>query len=278
MRLLVRLALAGAAVALTIALLRRRSSRGARVGYVSLVAQGLHYWSRPHAGVVPTAPITSRAAWIGAELAQQPELWRHEVTPAEAAALHRAVAAAEATGKAMGMLSAADFPVGAEWLARIAALRRELMHGLGFFVLRGLPVGEWSTAQQELAYWGLGLHLGLPGAQNNEGDLLGHVRDIGGDASTERQYKTRAEVLFHCDAADAVGLLMVQAAKDGGTSRLVSSASVFNRLLRDAPDVAPRLFRPLPMDTRGGGGVDWVRIEPLRVDTAGGGRTLFPHG
>ena len=245
-----------------------------RRGHIGVVSQTLHFWARP-GGVIPDAAIESRAAWRGDELSKSPELWRHDLSAGEVAALQAAVRAVEAAGKGLGGMSREDFPLGASWNAKLAALRREVTHGLGFFVLRGIPVESWNATQQEIAFWGLGLHLGLPGAQNNDGDLLGHVTDVGGDPATERTYKTRAEIRFHCDAADAVGLLTLRGAKSGGTSRIASSVSIFNKLLADAPELVPRLFRPVPMDTRGGGGVDWSFIEPLRADSTGTLRTFY---
>ena len=62
-------------------------------------------------------------------------------------------------------------------------MRRDLLSGLGFCLLRGLPVEAWGIARSAAAYWALGLALGDPVPQNKKGHLLGHVMDIGGDPS-----------------------------------------------------------------------------------------------
>ena len=77
-------------------------------------------------------------------------------------------------------------------------------------------------------------------SQNRQGHILGHVKDLGGDYAdpNTRGYMTRAEMLFHADACDYVGLLCLQGAKSGGESRVASSVTVYNRMLERRPDLA----------------------------------------
>ena len=65
----------------------------------------------------------------------------------------------------------------------LARWTRELRDGRGFLLLRGLPVARWGDEDSALVYWGLGQHLGRPGAQNPEGELLGHVVDTHEEAT-----------------------------------------------------------------------------------------------
>lgn len=58
-----------------------------------------------------------------------------------------------------------------------------LTNGIGVQLIKGLPVSRWTDYQREVFFWCLGLHMGTPGAQNTAGELLGHVRDVGGDYS-----------------------------------------------------------------------------------------------
>jgi hypothetical protein len=57
--------------------------------------------------------------------------------------------------------------------------------------------------------------------------------------------------MFHTDGTDIVGLLCLQTAKAGGLSSLVSSISVYNAMATRRPDLARRLFEPIPFDRRG---------------------------
>lgn len=138
--------------------------------------------------------------------------------------------------------------------------------GRGWARLRcgpGVPVEDWSPHEQQVFFGPSGAS--TPGAQNNDGDLLGHVRDVGADSRTERQYKTAAHILPHCDAADAVGLLCVsEGASGGGQSSVVSSVRVYLEMARLHPELVARLFEPVLLDTRRSGGVNYLEVEPLR--------------
>lgn len=227
----------------------------------SLVAQTLHYFARPHRDV-RRSPIGGPAAWRGAELAGRPD-WRVELTARQIDEIDRAMARARATGRPTGALGREDFPL--PTLTRdIDRWRSEIVDGRGFVVLRGLPVERWGTEGAELFFWCFGLHLGMPGAQNPDGDLLGHVRDRGDDPAEGRAYRTSANISHHCDAADVVGLFCQTRAKAGGLSRIVSSVRVYDELLARRPDLVDRLYRPFLLDTHGEGGIDFFPIPPAR--------------
>lgn len=226
--------------------------------YKSLRQQTLHYFARPQAAL-RLEPLKGPSAWRGEDLRQRSD-WIDPLGPAAVEELKQALHTAEASGKPLGSLTRDDFPL--PGLApRIAAWREEVRRGRGFVLVRGLPVSEWSEAQSEMAYWCLGQHLGIPGAQNPQGDLLGHVRDqrTGEDV---RLYRTNQAIKVHCDAADVVGLLCLKAARSGGLSRLASSVTVYNELLRTKPQLVPRLYQPLYFDTKGEAGIRAFPVAP----------------
>jgi hypothetical protein len=76
-------------------------------------------------------------------------------------------------------------------------------------------------------------------SQNKLGHILGHVKDLGGDYNDAhtRGYMTNAEMRFHTDACDYVGLLCLHPSKCGGESRIASSVTVYNRMLEIRPDL-----------------------------------------
>jgi len=134
--------------------------------------------------------------------------------------------------------------------ASIAAWVELLKHGHGFVLVRDFPVDELSERQTELAYLGLGLQMGVPVSQNAAGDVLGHVRDEGVERidPSVRLYQTRQRQDFHTDGADIVGLLCLQPSGSGGESRIASSATVYNRILMERPDLLEVLYAPMPWD------------------------------
>lgn len=239
--------------------------------------QLVHYFNRPHTRAAD-APVTGAAAWTGRELANSPD-WRIRLTPRHVQELRSAVSAAMACGRSPRDLCREDFPL--PTLTRdIDRWRHELAEGRGFLLVSGFPVAEWSRAEAEVVFWCLGLHLGTPGAQNEEGDLLGHVTDLSAQAghADERLYRTNQAIRFHCDAADVVGLLCLSTSSQGGASRLVSSVTVFNHLLATRPELAARLFEPMLLDARRppGAAIQYVPVQPCAFD----GRRLrtFMHG
>lgn len=125
----------------------------------------------------------------------------------------------------------------------LADVRSELIDGRGLVMLRNFPLQILDREAQAIAYLGLGAYLGTAMSQNRHGHILGHVKDLGGDYAdaNTRGYMTRAEMRFHSDACDYVGLLCLRAAKNGGASRVASSVAVYNRMLAQRPDLTAEL-------------------------------------
>jgi hypothetical protein len=229
--------------------------------YKSLTAQTLHYFARPHHGRRRT-PIDGPAAWRGCDLATS-SAWCERLSSHDVDELDRALTAAKASGRSLHALRADDFPL-PTLTQRIDAWRREVAEGRGFVLVQGFPVERWGPDDAATVFYALGLHLGIPGAQNPDGELLGHVRDTGADPRAERAYKTASNIAYHCDAADLVGLLCLETARTGGLSRIVSSITVYNTLLAEHPDLIDRLYQPFLLDTHGEGGVNYFPIPACR--------------
>ena len=131
--------------------------------------------------------------------------------------------------------------------ARLAGIRNEILNGRGFFLLRGLPVERYSTAEAARIFWGLGAHWGEAVSQNGKGHVLGHVKDLGLDYADPlaRGYQTSARLPYHTDSSDMVGLLCLQTSKSGGLSSIVSTTTVYNEMVKRRPDLAAVLMQPL---------------------------------
>ena len=194
---------------------------------------------------------TGAAAWAGPEMATRADwtevLTAVEVAEIEAAALPWSVEAAD-----IAVMRAADFPL-PRLAPRLARIRADVLTGRGFALLRGVPVQRWSLKLSAAAFYGIGMHLGAPVSQNAAGHVLGHVRDLGlrSDDPAVRIYQTAERQTFHTDSCDIVGLLCLQAAKEGGHSALVSSSTIWNELRRRRPDLARLLLDPIATDRRG---------------------------
>jgi hypothetical protein len=207
------------------------------------------------------------SAWHGEDLADTPELWLHHLSQADIAELQTAARGYLATGRDIGEIDAGSFPL-PRLAPGLADLRQTLLHGIGFRVLRGLPVADLSQEVAAAIFCGVGAHLGRARSQNAAGHILGHVRDQGADANNPntRIYQTSARQTFHTDSADAVGLLCLREAMEGGDSLLVSVETIFNRMRAERPDLLALLFDPIATDRRGEvpeGMKPFMEIPPL---------------
>jgi len=197
--------------------------------------QARHYFTRAHTKL-PDAPIESPAAWLGKDLREQEAIWRVRLSDEDLAEFDAGLDRLERDGIAIEKVDRSSLPL-PRLAARIESWRHELMQGRGFVVVSGFPIERWGEARSALAFWALGHHIGVPGAQNPDGELLGHVRDYGeqADSPNVRLYRTTGNIRFHCDAADVVGLLCLQTARKGGQSRIASSVAIWNARPRERP-------------------------------------------
>ena len=189
-----------------------------------------------------TTPLPAPAAWRGDELTDT-DAWQYTLSRADVAVLDEALAYVSARGLTFPDFGQDDFPL-AGLAPLLADVAERLENGLGFMLLRGLPVERYSEQELRTVYYGLGLHLGKPVPQNPNGDLLGRVRNVGDlrDKQT-RVYETNAYLPYHTDPSDVVGLLCVRPARQGGLSSLVSVASVYNRMLETFPEYLGLFYR-----------------------------------
>jgi hypothetical protein len=201
---------------------------------------------------IPTRPISSRAAWLAGELRGETD-WIYRLSEADIADLDSAVRGVRARGLTLDEVTREEFPL-PTLAGRIRDWLRELHDGRGFVLVKGVPVERYSEDDAVLVYWGIGRHLGTAVSQNADGDLLGHVRDVGADPDDPnvRLYKTRAKQDFHTDGSDLIGLLCLRTARSGGESQIASSVTIFNEVLRRRPDLLPLLFEPFCWDRHGG--------------------------
>jgi len=189
-------------------------------------------------------PIGGPFAWDGADL-QKSERWIRRLSARECADLDAALAGVAARGIGLFDVDRENFPLPgcADLLAEVTGA---LEQGPGFVLLRGLPAERYTVDQQRVLFWGLGAHLGTAVSQSRTGgELLGEVRDFGVRLGqpTSRGYRSNEHLRFHTDRCDVVGLYCVRKAKSGGLSRVVSSVTIHDEILRRRPDLLELLYR-----------------------------------
>ncbi len=201
---------------------------------------------------LPPEHIDIPSAWRGETMAQQTDRWLVQLKPQWIAELEAAAAGYLAKTKDIGAISSAEFPL-PTFAPFLAEMRNTLIKGIGFQLLRGLPVAKYSQETAATIFCGIGSHLGSARSQNAMGHILGHVRDIGADAKNPntRIYQTAERQTFHTDSCDVVGLLCIREAMEGGKSLLVSTTAIYNEMCKRRPDLAKLMFEPVATDRRG---------------------------
>ena len=198
-----------------------------------------------------TPPIAGSDVWRGPELAQV-NSWISHYTAAE---LHELDAYAQAIDPQLSdptLITRQDLKL--PLLAKkFATARAQLEDGLGFQLIRGLPVDKYTDQQNRIIFWSLSLLVGHPDRQDKAGNRLHSVRDTGKDLKTDasaRGYETSEELTFHNDGSDAFMLLCIKTAVSGGISKLVSVNHVYNEVLCQAPHLIETLQEDFHFDTR----------------------------
>lgn len=180
-------------------------------------------------------PVTGPSAWTAKDYIDDTS-YIHHLTEQDLADIKAGLAQLKVHGKQFPHFGQQDFPL--QHLAtKLTQLVDDLENGRGFFLLRGLPLEQFTQEQQHTIYYGIGLHLGIPVGQNPRGDILGAVENVGdpNDKQT-RVYETNLFLPYHTDPSDVVGLLSLRKAKQGGLSSLVSSAAIYNQILSEYPE------------------------------------------
>ncbi len=138
--------------------------------------------------------------------------------------------------------------------AIFAGVRTELESGRGVSLLRGAPIEGLSDEEIKTLWWAIGSQFAPAVRQNRGGDRMWAVRDTFAGAnqvhdltenrpdgkqplSSYAKAASNGPLRFHTDGADALALLCVRTAAQGGESKLASSVTVHNEILRRRPDL-----------------------------------------
>ena len=198
---------------------------------------------------IPEKEILGPSAWYGNTLKEQKN-WILQLSKVEIEEITNAILATKSLK--IKEINKSNFPLPLLSL-KLSNIFNELLNGRGFVLLRGLPINDLSIEEIARAYWGIGKYIGSPRSQNANGDLLGHVIDLSrsADDPNARIYQTSARQNYHCDSTDIVGLLCLQKAMSGGASSIVSSVTIFNEILKNAPEHIKELSSVFYIDRRG---------------------------
>lgn len=190
-------------------------------------------------------PSFEARAWLARDV-EQDHSWVIRLTPNEVQGFDAALAHATGVNKPLLSLTQADFPLPAASQAVLARAVATTQGRWGMCLLKGFPVDRWSEADTRLAYWGMGLYMGVGRTQNRASEIINDVRDVGADYKVKggRGYNTNAGLDFHQDSCDVVALLCRRTAKAGGQSKVISSIALRDEVQHLRPDLIPVLQQP----------------------------------
>ncbi|WP_380282927.1 TauD/TfdA family dioxygenase [Kitasatospora purpeofusca] len=194
-------------------------------------------------------PLDGPASWRGEELRTRRRTWVEELTREESGELVALARTVVEEADTFHRLDPRRFHAPA-LAARARRRRSALESGTGVLLLRGVPVAGHTPQQIAVMYWALGLTVGIPTPQDKRELYLAHVREQGRPGPDRFAYQTNVELPFHTDWCDVVSLLCVAPSPHGGTSRIASSVTVYNELLRRRPDLAEALYEPMWMNNK----------------------------
>lgn len=199
---------------------------------------------------IPDGPLGGPTAWRGDSLAAH-DGWIRTLPEEVISEVEAALTQAKARGLQSTQFGMADFPL-PSFAAEADRIRAECEGGLGFILVRGLPMDRYSKEDAAIVFWALGCHVG-PIITQTDGLFLGHVRDLGLDIDdpTVRFYQTTGRAEFHNDHADVISMMCLRQAKMGGSTGLISAVTVHDIMQRERPDLLRELFEPYIVDRRG---------------------------
>jgi len=170
--------------------------------------------------------------------------WIQRLSDQEIEGIDQALAHAKKLNKPYLEMSPADFPLNDYAKHALQRAVRTTQSRWGFCLVKGFPVTRWTEEESRLAYWGMGLHMGVARTQNKASDILNDVRDVGAEYyKSGRGYNTRAELDFHIDFGDIVSLLCRRTAKTGGRSLITSTRAVYDEVVRTHPELVDTMHQ-----------------------------------
>lgn len=129
---------------------------------------------------------------------------------------------------------------------RLRKIQQDLEHGSGAVLIKGFPLDQLSEGRISSTFLRLMTEIGTPISQSASGEHVFSVRDSGfaSDDPRARGPNTRKKLSFHTDRCDVIAFLCRNAARSGGENQIVSSARVYNEVLRRRPELVAVLLEP----------------------------------
>ena len=191
--------------------------------------------------------VSHPCVWKGLEITRRPD-WSQQISSDEQLEFNR--------------LASGDSMDAAPLLRkRCGSIQDSLETGCGGVHLCGLHIRDLDPESIRGAFLKMAQTIGHPLSQSAAGETIFSVRNAGyaDDDPRARGPNTRKKLSFHTDRCDVIGFLCIRQARSGGENQVVSSAALFNEMLRRQPKLLEILMQPFHYQRHN---VDTANQEP----------------
>ncbi|KAL2158695.1 hypothetical protein VTH06DRAFT_4177 [Thermothelomyces fergusii] len=203
--------------------------------------------------------LESDLVWDGNTLAETYD-WNYHLTEDDLAEIDSALRHFQSLSKPLGFIDQETFPL-PKLHQTLREVSREVHHGHGFKVVRGVPVGKYTREENIIIFAGISAHVAPVRARQDsryEGRaadvVLAHIKDVSSQVDAGvigAPSHTRERQVFHTDSGDVIALFALGEAAEGGQSYLASFGRVYNEIAATRPDLIWTLSEPWAADTFG---------------------------
>ena len=134
---------------------------------------------------------------------------------------------------------------------RMKDARTRAYDGIGFAVVDRLPLDDWSADEAKAIQWLILSCVSQPVAQQSDGQIFRDIKDVPlGQRSVYNDGLTVSRLTFHSDNSgnrnvpNFSTLMCLHGAAEGGMSEYCTVYSLYNAMMKDAPEQLDRLFQP----------------------------------
>lgn len=205
----------------------------------------------------PRGPFDNPKVWARDDLS--PSDWMVRIDDAVNKELQAVVRSLREQGLPIYMLQPAQFELHAT-RALMAEVRRLAYDGQGFAIVDRLPLDDWSLDEAKAIEWLMFHCFSQPVAQSAGGEIFRDIMDTPNQDNDRRKFDkglTQGQLTFHTDNSgnrnlpNFSTLLCVHQAAEGGLSEYCTIYSLYNAMLKDAPEQLERLFEPFYHNRQG---------------------------
>ena len=194
----------------------------------------------------PQQPFKNPKAWARADIS--PADWTVTLGAAALAEIDAVAKSLRQQNLPLYMLKPEQFALTAT-AKHMQEARRRAYDGIGFAVVDRLPLDEWTLDEAKAIEWLLLNLVSPPVAQQADGPIFRDIKETE-NRSKYNQGLTQDRLTFHTDNSgnrnlpNFSTLMCLHKAEEGGLSEYCTIYSLYNAMLKDAPEQLNRLFQP----------------------------------